>query len=277
MLVAASYRYDIIPRLLVPMSRQGITGRIVPNCVSVRSRFHPCASVSKIPYFLSVLCSERPHFEGHLIARIQTERGIVIRVDSGGYAVGMLAVDYINNRKIVSEIPGRVRYFHNLAVFTCSFIDPFDITARGFGAVAECPFILGNLPRPAPALRSIKLDRLTCIDQMVRSGRCNNLRAVLLLVRLPDEGVSVLSAPHARGLTALDIEMQMRPAAAAAFFADQADALPHLHAFAGNNRRRNHLKMAVAIVPAPVIENINHIIAWCDRRVLVPIEYVSGC
>ena len=55
----------------------------------------------------------------------------------------------------------------------------------------------------------------------MRPGDGDQLRLPLSQVRFPQERVAVDDAPFARRLSAADIEMQVRPAAAAAFFAQE--------------------------------------------------------
>ena len=114
------------------------------------------------------------------------------------------------------------------------------------------------------------------VNEMMRSGHGDDLRAVLLLVCLPDECITILCAPHPRGLTALDIEVQMRPAAAGALLADEPDALAHLHAFARDHGSGNHQEMAVPVVPAAIVADVDDVVTRCNRQILLIVEYALG-
>ena len=100
----------------------------------------------------------------------------------------------------------------------------------------------------------------------MRAGHGDDGGLVFALVSLPREGVGLLRAPFARGLAAFDAEVQMRPATARAFFAEEADALTHLHACAHLNGRINRMQMAVAVIPAAFIEQIHDVVARTHGR-----------
>ena len=51
---------------------------------------------------------------------------------------------------------------------------------------------------------------------------------MVTLISVPSVGVGVLNAPIARRLTRGDVKMQMRPAAAAALFSQQTQALAQI-------------------------------------------------
>ena len=196
-LIATPDGDDVIPGLAIPMLCHCVAGRVVLIRIAIGLYFNRGASIPKIPQLLAMLCAEGAHLERHFIAGPEAEGGIVICVNRRRHALGMLAIDYINHRKIVCEIPGRVCYLYNLVVLTSSLIYPLDLTACSFGPIAECPLVFGNLSCSGPAFRSVKLDCLVGVDQMMRSGYCDNLGAVLLLIHLPDECVAVLRDPLA--------------------------------------------------------------------------------
>ena len=58
----------------------------------------------------------------------------------------------------------------------------------------------------------------------MRPSDGDQVRFVLPQICFPQNGETFLRAPFAGRLAALDLEVQMRPAAAAAFLAQQADA-----------------------------------------------------
>src|SRR5262245_28320111 len=98
------------------------------------------------------------------------------------------------------------------------------------------------------------------------------LGLVLALVRFPQERVAFDDAPFARGLLAGDVEVQMRPAARAAFLAEDADELPHLDLRPWLDRFGDRVEMAVAIEPAALVEQIHNVIARLRGRVLEALE-----
>src|SRR5881628_2211829 len=61
----------------------------------------------------------------------------------------------------------------------------------------------------------------------------------------------------------------MRPAAAPAFLARQTDLLSDADFGAGPHCRINDLQMAVAIIPAAIVEQINNIVTWLRRAIVV--------
>src|ERR1700722_13190623 len=84
----------------------------------------------------------------------------------------------------------------------------------------------------------------------------------LVKVCFPEERVTVDDSPFARRLAAADIEVQMRPTDATAIFAQHADALTHLDPSARLHRWIERRQVAVTIVPAKGVEQVDHVITW---------------
>src|SRR4029453_15663853 len=102
---------------------------------------------------------------------------------------------------------------------------------------------------------------------MMWPGNRNDFGSVLSLIRFPQEGVTLLNAPQSGRLAARDIEVQMRPATAPSFLPRPADLLSYADLCAGPHCRVNGLQMAVAIIPATVVEQIDYIVARFRRAV----------
>src|SRR5712675_2375016 len=100
---------------------------------------------------------------------------------------------------------------------------------------------------------------------MMRPGHRDNSGSVLPLVSFPKKGVALLNSPPPGRLAAGDVEVQMRPAAAPAFLAQHSDFLSNSDLRAGPKGGIDGLKMAVAIVPTPVIEQIHHVVTGFHR------------
>src|SRR6516165_12017456 len=98
-------------------------------------------------------------------------------------------------------------------------------------------------------------------------GHRLNLRLILVPIGLPQERVRGLRSPLSRRLPALDLEVQVRPAAAGPFFAEQTHAISFLNHSSGDDSRVDLKEVAVAVIPAPVIAKIDDVIALSDRRI----------
>ena len=84
--------------------------------------------------------------------------------------------------------------------------------------------------------------------------------------------------PHkTRRLARPNIEVKMRPAAAAAFLAQHADLLAHGNPRARPDRRIDELQVAVAAIPAASIKNIDIVVARFRRRVRRPGRPARRC
>src|SRR5262245_16665196 len=103
----------------------------------------------------------------------------------------------------------------------------------------------------------------------MRPGYGQYLWFRLAHVGLPEKGVALVDPPLARRLAAGNVEMQVRPAAAAAFLAQQADALAHLDLRAGLDVGSDPVQMAVAVKPAARVEEIDHVVARLHRGIIV--------
>src|SRR5688500_18763277 len=102
----------------------------------------------------------------------------------------------------------------------------------------------------------------------MRAGHGNHLRLELPQVRFPEVGVPLFGPPAPGWLAALDLEVQMGPAAAAPLLAERADAIAQLEVPSRLHSLVDFLQMAVAIVPASRVEQVNHVVARTDGRVL---------
>src|SRR5688572_22572416 len=104
---------------------------------------------------------------------------------------------------------------------------------------------------------------------MVRSSHGDDFGSKLPLIRFPKKRITLLNAPQPGRLAARDVEMQLRPTATAAFLAEHTDFLSQRDLRARADGGIDGLKMAVAVIPAAVIQQINHVVAWFHRTVLV--------
>src|SRR5689334_17218693 len=92
---------------------------------------------------------------------------------------------------------------------------------------------------------------------------------MLLLVGLPQECIALFDSPQARRLPLRDVEMQMSPASAAALLPEDAELLSHRDPGSGTDRGLDVLQVAVAVIPAAAVEQIDDVVALVDRRVLL--------
>src|SRR5262245_57487482 len=104
---------------------------------------------------------------------------------------------------------------------------------------------------------------------MMRPGHGDDFRHVLALVSFPQKRVALLNAPLPRRLAARDVEVQMRPAAAASFLAKHTDLLSHADLRTGPHRRIDDLQMAVAVEPPAAVEQINDIVTRLRRTIVI--------
>src|SRR4029453_11634307 len=85
----------------------------------------------------------------------------------------------------------------------------------------------------------------------------------------------ILDSPFAGRLQRFDVEVQMRPAAAASFFAQDAYFFTSFDSFAGLNGYINRLEMRVTVEPAAFIEHVNVVVVsvrLVERRVRVSLH-----
>src|SRR6478736_5222750 len=104
---------------------------------------------------------------------------------------------------------------------------------------------------------------------MMRPSHGDELGFSLLKICFPQEGIAVDDAPLSGGLTTAEIEMQMRPAAAAAFFAEDADGVAHFQTLAELDIGGDRFQVAIAIEPAAIIEEIDDVGARGDWSAVV--------
>ncbi len=78
---------------------------------------------------------------------------------------------------------------------------------------------------------------------MMRPRHSNDVRIMFVNICFPKKKVGILDAPFAGGLERLDVEMQMRPAAAASFLSEDADLLASFDLFARLNGIVDRLEM----------------------------------
>src|SRR5262249_44155297 len=130
----------------------------------------------------------------------------------------------------------------------------------------ERPFVL-EIAAPGP--RPVERHFLARPDQMMGPRDRDQLGSPLALIRLPEEGVPLFDPPFAGGLPLRDVEMKVRPSAAAAFLPQDADLPSHRDLDARAHPILDELEMAVAVVPAPRIQEVDDVIPLVDRRVLL--------
>src|SRR5438874_3199050 len=95
---------------------------------------------------------------------------------------------------------------------------------------------------------------------MMRPRHSNDVRIMFMNICFPKKSVGILDAPFAGRLERLDVEMQMRPAAAASFLSEDADLLASFDLFARLNGVVDRLEMRITIEPAVFIQHVNVIV-----------------
>jgi hypothetical protein len=95
---------------------------------------------------------------------------------------------------------------------------------------------------------------------MMRACDSDHRRLILPLIRFPQERITFLRPPLPGWLPAFDFEVQMRPTAAAAFLTQQADAVSLRGNSAGNDALVNLVEVAVTVVPASAVQQINYVV-----------------
>src|SRR5262245_23269811 len=128
----------------------------------------------------------------------------------------MLAIDDVNEREIVIDQAGRIGDLENLAVNARLGIGTFELFALRSLAVGAGPFVLRDLARRRPRFAAVEDDLLAQRNEMMRPGDGDQFWLPLLKIGFPEKRVAIDDAPFARRLLAADVEVQMRPAAAAA-------------------------------------------------------------
>ena len=178
-------------------------------------------------------------------------------------------VDHEDDREVVIHLATRVCDFKNFAVLAGLRVCAFDRRTAGRRSIGERPVVARNFSRSAPRFGTVEDHFVARENKAVRPGHRNDFRSVLPLVSFPKKCVALLNAPQPGRLPARDIEVQMRPAAAPAFLAQHSDFLSQSDLGTGPQGGIDGLKMAVAIVPAPVVEQINHVVTGFHRAVIV--------
>src|SRR5262249_33293089 len=107
---------------------------------------------------------------------------------------------------------------------------------------------------------AVQRELLARRDEVVRPRDGDDLRFVLAAVRLPEEGVRVLDAPLAGGLFRLDVEVQVRPAAAAPLLAEHPDLLARLDALVRPDGLVYGFQVGVAVVPPVRVEDVDVVV-----------------
>src|SRR5262249_10335479 len=186
-------------------------------------------------------------------------RGIA-GVDRGRKLLGLLPVEDLHDGKVVIDPPLRISDLEDFAVTAGLMVGTLDRYSFGAAAVAKGPLIARDLARSAPGTRAVQRDLLAYRDQMVGSRNGDKLRFVLSTVGLPEEGICILDTPLAGGLFGLDVEVEMRPAAAAALFPQHTDRLSSFHALAWLDGLLDGFQVGVAIEPAVRVEDVDIVV-----------------
>src|SRR4051812_41669127 len=140
----------------------------------------------------------------------------------------MLLVHDVHDGKVVIDSAVFVRHLQHFAVDPRLVVAPVQSWAFGRCAVAAHPVVGSDRVRGRPGAAAIEARPFTYRDEVVGPGDRQKLRLVLAKVGFPEEGVAFDDAPFPRWLAATDIKMQMRPAAAATLFAEDAYRRTHL-------------------------------------------------
>src|SRR5262249_30327422 len=162
--------------------------------------------------------------------------------------------------EVVVHATLRVDDLQDLAVFPRPVVSPFHARSGRDGPVGERPLEAADLAPRAPGAGAVQDHLLAGPDQMVRPRDGDDPRPVLAPVGLPEEGVSLLDAPLAGRVPALDVEVEVRPAAARALLAEDADLLAHPDPLAGADRRVDRLEVRVAVEPSLGVEDVDVVV-----------------
>ena len=237
--------------------------------VAIRFDRNPLAAIAEVPGLIAEGRAEASHFESNWIARADVRRRRKGRMNRGRQAVRRRLVDNQHRGKVVIHLATRVSDFEDFAVLTGLGVRSFHHRAARRGAVRERPVVARYFARSAPRLRTVESNFVARENKVMRPGHRDDFGSVLPLVSFPKKGVALLNAPQAGRLPAGDVEVQMRPAAAPAFLAQHTDFLSQSDLRAGTQGGIDGLKMAVAIIPAPVVEQINDVVPGLHRAVIV--------
>ena len=249
------------------MNHSAVTVRGVLGRVDIRGHRNRRGAVAEIKDVLARPALESTGTKHDGITRLDPERRRIRGVhahDRGG-AVSLRPLIDAHQREVVVGVPCVVRHRENLAVRARPRISPSHRGAVRRRAVAQRPRERAHaLLRPRA--RSVERHFSTHLGRAMRPGDGNQRRIVLIAVRLPKERIRVLHAPLARRLHALDVEMQMRPAAAAAVLADVTEALAHLHASTWLQRGIDDVEMGVTVGPTAAVDHVDDIVTRLRRR-----------
>src|SRR5262249_29397156 len=137
-------------------------------------------------------------------------------------------VNDLHHGEVVIDPPLGIRNLEDHAVTAGAIVCALRQRSRRGAAVAQGPFVARDLTRGAPRACAVQHHLFPYRGEVVRPRSRHELRRVFPLVGLPEEGVSLQDTPFARRLPALDVKMEMRPAAAAPLLAEYAQLLSHL-------------------------------------------------
>src|SRR5579862_8985655 len=264
--VAVLDAHQIMARSLVLVNGLGIAVRRVHVSISVRLDRDRRRSVAEIPGLPAFLVAERADLEHHRIVRPDPERRSIRRVDRRRGRVRVLLVENLHHLEVVIDMTLDVGDFQDLAIAPRLRVRlPERGQSAQVRAVRKDPLVAQI---PSLGLGAVQIRGLPRPDQRVRTGHRGEGAGMLLERGLPEEGVAVLDAPEARRLAARDVQMEVRPSPAAALLADDAELLAHRDAGARPDRRFDVLEMAVPVIPAPRVEQVDHVVARLDGLLL---------
>src|SRR5262249_44756460 len=146
------------------------------------------------------------------------KRRSIAGVNSGWNLLGLFLIEDLHDGKIIVDPSLRIGDLEDFAVTAGLLIGALDRRSFRALAVTEGPMVARDLAGRAPGTRAVQGDLLARRDQVVGPGQGNELRPVLPLIGLPEERIRALNSPLAGGLFCLDVEMEVRPAAATALF-----------------------------------------------------------
>src|SRR6516162_7794431 len=262
----------VMPGLLEPVNGPCVTVLGKGDNIAVALHLDPGAAVAEIPRLHAVRGPEGADHECDRIARLDAECWIIHGMDGRRQLFSLALCQHVDYGKIVIDAAASLGDLQDLAVDPGLGVDALERDPRCLRTVGEAPIVSYDLailgPRSAAVERDLFIDR----GEMVWPRHGEELGPILLLIRLPKKGVSLNDAPLAGGLLARDVEVQVRPAAAAPLLAEQADELSHLDLGAGLDQIGDRVQMAVAIIPAALIEQIDDVIARLGGSILVAFQ-----
>src|SRR5581483_11294842 len=162
------------------------------------------AAVAEVPRLVAVGRAEGAHLERDRVARAQAKGREVVRVDRRRQAVGVVPVHDVDVSEVVVDAAGAVGDLEDLTVDPGPRVGALHRRAAGRRPVGEGPVVAGDLAVGGPRAAAVERDLVAGRGELVRAGDGEQARAVLALVGLPEEGVTLDDAPLARGLLAGD-------------------------------------------------------------------------